>query len=112
MPCKPPSINGEQLLIASVLNILFTHPSHRRKGVASLIMQWGLEHADRLGLESFIEAIDLEKPVYEKFRFRAVERNELHAPAPENEKSGEWKELEGKMLLFEWWSMCKDARKE
>ena len=59
---------------------------------------------------SFIEAIDLGKPVYEKFGFRAVERNELHAP--ENEKSEERKELEGKMLPFEWWSICKDARKE
>ena len=76
-------------------------------------MQWGLEHTDRLGLESFMEATDLGEPVYEKFGFRAVDRNELQAPAPAPapENSEEWKELEGKMLPFGWWSMRKDARR-
>ena len=80
-------------------------------------MQWGLEHADRLGLESFIEATDLGKPVYEKFGFRVLERNELRAPERLMEvgKKGEKEELKGKelertMLPFEWWSMLRDAK--
>jgi predicted N-acetyltransferase YhbS len=75
-------------------------------------MNWGLEHADRLGLETFIEATDLGKPVYEKFGFRVMEHHSLHAPEkPEGVKVEEWRALEGKVLPFEWWSMVKDAKK-
>ena len=61
----------------AVLNILFTHPSHRRKGVASLVMGLGLERADKLGLASYIEATDEGKPCYETFGFKVIDRNEL-----------------------------------
>jgi len=89
------------------LNILFTHPEHRGKGAASLVMKWGLEHADRLGLESFIEATDMGKPVYEKFGFDVVETREWHL---EKQSTEEGKKVEAELLPFQWWSMRRTAK--
>lgn len=89
------------------LNILFTHPEHRGKGVASLVMKWGLEHADELGLETYIEATDVGKPVYEKFGFDAIEMSELHL---EKQTTEEGKKVEADLLPLQWWSMRRPAK--
>ena len=87
---------------------MFTHPEHRRKGVGSLVMDWGLERADRMGLECFIEATEEGKPCYERFGFEVLDRNELHV---EKKEPGEgWREAEGQLLPFMWWSMYKPAK--
>lgn len=90
-----------------VLNILFTHPEHRGKGVASLVMEWGLERADELGLETYIEATDVGKPVYEKFGFDAIEMSELHL---EKQTTEEGKKVEADLLPLQWWSMRRPAK--
>ena len=90
-----------------VLNILFTHPEYRRKGVGSLVMRWGLDHADKLGSESFVEATVEGKPLYERFGFEVVDTNELHV---EEKPSQEWKELESTLIPFTWWSMHRPAK--
>ena len=91
-----------------VLNILFTHPDFRRKGVGSLIINWGIEQADRLGLECFFEATREGKPCYERFGFKVVEENTLHMEKEDPDK--EWRTLEKKLLPFTWWSMRRDAK--
>jgi hypothetical protein len=40
-------------------------------------MKWSLERADKLDLESYIEATREGKPCYEAFGFRVLETNEL-----------------------------------
>lgn len=90
---------------SSVLNILFTHPEYRGKGVASLVMKWGLEHADERGMESYIEATDLGKPVYEKFGFKVIDTRELRLGKEEVEYQG----VEEELLPFKWWSMYRGA---
>lgn len=90
------------------MNILFTHPDHRRKGVGSLVMKWGLDHADRLGLEAFLEATKEGKPCYESVGFKVVEKHDLHVE--KKNPSEEWKEVEQKLLPFTWWSMHKPAK--
>ena len=90
------------------MNILFTHPEHRRRGVGSLIMNWGLERADKLGLESFIEATAAGKPCYERFGFEVIDTNQLHVE--KKNPSKEWKEAESQLLPFTWWSMYKPAK--
>ena len=91
----------------AVLDLLFTHPDHRRKGIGSLIMQWGLDRADELGLESYIEATKEGKPCYEAFGFKAIDKNEFRA---RESTDRERKEVEKHLLPFEWWSMYKPAK--
>jgi len=67
-----------------------------------MVMKWGLERADEKGLESYIEATDLGKPVYEKFGFDVIKRNEFIL---EDKEGSEWEELKAELLPFEWWSM-------
>lgn len=94
------------------LNILFTHPDYRRKGVASLIMKWGLEHADRLELESYIEATKEGKPCYEAFGFGVLETNELRTRERrgEGETGEELREAEKALVPFRWWRMYRPAK--
>ena len=49
--------------------MLGTLPSYRRKGVASLLVDWGVQQADRDGLGCFVDASDEGVPVYRKFGF-------------------------------------------
>lgn len=49
--------------------MLFVHPTHRFRGAARQLITWGIREADRLGLETFIEATDDGKPCYEALGF-------------------------------------------
>jgi len=53
-----------------VLSFCFTHPKHRRRGVGRLLMEWGIEKADELGLASYIEAADFGLEFYEAQGFK------------------------------------------
>lgn len=59
------------------LDILGTHPKHHGRGIASQLLKWGLERADRDGLEVFLSASPAGKPIYEKKGFRVVEMEEV-----------------------------------
>jgi len=54
------------------LTNLTTRPAHRRKGAARLLIQWGLDVADKLGVEVYTESHEGSKMLYEKFGFRLV----------------------------------------
>jgi GNAT superfamily N-acetyltransferase len=56
------------------LELVVTKPEYRRKGAAGLLLRWGLEKADQEEVEAYLEASPEEKPVYEHFGFREVER--------------------------------------
>ena len=73
-----------------------------------MIMKWCLEHADRLGLESFIEATKEGKPCYERFGFKVIDTNEFHVQK-ENPDKG-WKEAESSLIPFTWYSMLRSAK--
>jgi predicted N-acetyltransferase YhbS len=49
--------------------MLGTIPEYRRQGVASMLVGWGADLADRDGVEAFVDASDQGKPVYAKFDF-------------------------------------------
>ncbi|OAG02717.1 acyl-CoA N-acyltransferase [Paraphaeosphaeria sporulosa] len=59
------------------LNILFTHPGYRRKGIGAMLVQWGIDAAKELGVEFWLNATPVGKPLYEKLGFEVVERNPL-----------------------------------
>jgi GNAT superfamily N-acetyltransferase len=48
------------------LEILATHPGYRKLGLASQLIQWGCDQADKGGLECFLNASKAGKPLYEK----------------------------------------------
>jgi GNAT superfamily N-acetyltransferase len=69
--------------LSTVLNILFTHPDYRRKGIGAMLVQWGIDTARTLGIEFWLNATPVGKPLYEKLGFEVVERNPL-VPKTEN----------------------------
>lgn len=57
-----------------VLDLCAVDPSYQRKGIASKLVQWGLDEARRRGnLEAITEASSMGRHVYEKMGFQAEE---------------------------------------
>ena len=71
-------------------------------------MKWGIEHADKLGLECFVEATKEGKPCYERFGFKVMDEKNLHVE--KDDPNQEWKGLESQLLPFVWWSMHRDVK--
>ncbi|KAL7622779.1 hypothetical protein AAE478_006458 [Parahypoxylon ruwenzoriense] len=72
------------------LEQLVVHPDHRRRGAGKLLLDWGIQKADELGLESCIESVPFAVPIYEKFGFGNAEvlNPDLVIPNP----SAKWEE--------------------
>ncbi|CAG8971394.1 hypothetical protein HYALB_00006945 [Hymenoscyphus albidus] len=47
--------------------LIFTGRHSGSRGIGTSLMQWGIDQADKLGLEVFIEASEAGKPLYYKF---------------------------------------------
>ncbi|KAF2674879.1 acyl-CoA N-acyltransferase [Microthyrium microscopicum] len=54
------------------LDSLTVSPDFQRRGVGRLLMQWGMDKADKLGLENYLEASQAGKKLYESCGFRAI----------------------------------------
>ncbi|KAF1993719.1 hypothetical protein P154DRAFT_449407 [Amniculicola lignicola CBS 123094] len=54
------------------LDLLMTETVHRRRGAATLLVQWGCDRADEMGIEAYVEASLEGTPMYEKCGFRTV----------------------------------------
>lgn len=83
-------------LFPADLHLAFTASEHRRKGVASKYLQWGVDKADELGLESYLEASTLGAPAYRKFGFIDGPIVKAEPKMPEDytdEQKAEWEEL-------------------
>jgi hypothetical protein len=81
--------------------MICTHPNYRRRGVAALMMQWGVTKADEIDLEMFVEASSDGTHLYRNFGFVVVE--ELSTPRPEEELDEEWKTLEAEYPFEATW---------
>ncbi|KAI4137767.1 MAG: hypothetical protein LQ341_004997 [Variospora aurantia] len=71
---------------------LVVHPEHRRRGIGSQLINWGIKEADRLNLETYIEATDLGKPTYEACGLIYAGTNYLESA--KRNASPEWRSLE------------------
>ena len=70
------------------LEMLVTDPAFQGQGAGKLMMSWGLERADRDGVEAYLEASPEAVPLYERSGFREAGRTEMWI---ENERAeGEW----------------------
>jgi len=63
-----------------LLDSLATDPKYQRRGAASMLVQWGLDKADEIGGEAYLEATDVGKQVYEKLGFVALEQYSIPLP--------------------------------
>ena len=79
----------------TALNWMAVDPKYRRQGIASRIMQWGIERADEEGAEAWLEGSTLGRLVYEKFGFRSLFR--LDFDAHKLDSSEEWRRAEFEM---------------
>lgn len=55
-----------------MLNTLSTHPEHYRRGCGSLLVKWGVETADELGIEAYLDTSMMGRKLYERFGFELV----------------------------------------
>ncbi|KAF6837874.1 GNAT family protein [Colletotrichum plurivorum] len=105
-------LNAKRFLTMTVLNILFTVKKHRRRGAASLIMDWGMERAERLGLDVYIEATPLGRILYEKYGLEVIEHRRFEVdesrlpPVRDPELR---REVVRQLTPFEWWCMLRRA---
>jgi GNAT superfamily N-acetyltransferase len=54
---------------STVCAIVAVHPDHQRKGAGTLLIQWGLDHAQKVGLPAYLEASVYGYPLYLKLGF-------------------------------------------
>ncbi|KAF2266242.1 acyl-CoA N-acyltransferase [Lojkania enalia] len=55
-----------------LLHLIITDLEHQRRGAASMLINWGFERADKAGLQCYLEATEVGKPVYSKLGFYPV----------------------------------------
>ena len=70
-------------LYIQVLEICFVEPQYRRHGAGSLLVRWGTDKADEMGLEAFVESTDDGKPLYAKHGFEYINELILDPTPPE-----------------------------
>lgn len=105
MNMRPGSLLKQSL---SDLNIIFTHPDYRRQGIADIIMKWGIEKADAMGVEMWLDATEYGVPLYQKHGFVVVHKNNL-APKKDN-PSKEWKDIAKRLEPMIMWQMWRPIR--
>lgn len=64
-------------------------------------MRWGVEKADSLGVESFIEATEMGRILYAKYGFVLVSIDQVNTNVPD--PSEEWKDMERRFKATPWW---------
>lgn len=55
-----------------MLNSLAVHPEQQRRGAGKMLLNWGLEVADRVGLEVYLDTSKAGRGLYEKEGFKLV----------------------------------------
>ena len=87
-----------------VLHIIFTHPDYRRQGVASLLLDWGTQKADEMGVEMWLDAGELGVPVYKKHGFVVVHETRVLPKVRENAGQA-WKKIDAELQPLVFWQM-------
>ena len=66
--------------------MLSTHPDHERRGVGSMLVKWGTDLADAMGLRAFVQASRVGKAMYERHGFKDRE-GWITVPVSENHQA-------------------------
>jgi len=89
------------------LDICFVRPEFRRRGAGKLLMDWGVQKANEMDLEAYIDATDVGKHLYETYGFIAGQKVDFDPSKPN--PSARWKELEKILLPFTFYPMWRPA---
>lgn len=89
-----------------VLEACWVIPAYRRRGVGTLLLRWGLERADELGLETFLESTEIGRPLYARNGFSVL--NEIRWKPTPPEATDELVTLQ-RDLTFHGYLMCRPA---
>lgn len=65
------------------------HPAHRMRGIGSLLMAIGVQQADQMDVECWLESSGMGKPLYEKFGFQSLLKLAFDSEKPD--ASDEWR---------------------
>ncbi|KAI1347670.1 hypothetical protein F5Y01DRAFT_294503 [Xylaria sp. FL0043] len=76
---------------------IFTKPTYRRRGVAQQFLSWGMRKADEMGVEMFLDATAVGKPLYEANNFVCIKENIVSPDLGTETPVGAWKELESQV---------------
>ncbi|CAD6577331.1 MAG: hypothetical protein ASARMPREDX12_008310 [Alectoria sarmentosa] len=90
------------------LNVCFVHPDFRRRRVGTLLLKWGLDMADGMGLEVFIDSSDHGKGLYERHDFVAAPC--VIVDFNKDNPGGLWKSLQQQCLPFRFWPMWRPVK--
>jgi GNAT superfamily N-acetyltransferase len=60
-----------------VLDTLVTLQNHERRGAGSMLVRWGCEKADEVGVEAYLEASPMGAPMYARHGFHPAKEVEL-----------------------------------
>ena len=74
-----------------------THSEHRRRGAGLMMMKWGIEKADEIGFDAFVEATEEGWPMYKAAGFLTV--NDFHCDAQTENPSPEWERVKADLEL-------------
>ena len=89
---KPSFVCGRLILTGSAaLNWMAVLPGHRRRGVGRMLMKWGVETADKLGIESWMEGSSLGRILYEKCGYRVLFK--LTYDVTKREMTDRWRKI-------------------
>ncbi|MCJ1246386.1 hypothetical protein MMC30_003593 [Trapelia coarctata] len=85
------------------LNIIFTHPAYRRKGAGDLMMDWGIQKAEEMGVEMWLDATVYGVPLYKKHGFAVVNESDIR---PTTDKPDvDWEMIEHDLIPMVMWQM-------
>ena len=70
-------------------------------------MDWGVEKAKELGIECFVEATDLGRPLYERCGLHVMYVDRLRMPP--GDASDEWRKMERELFPMYWYFMWRPA---
>ncbi|KAM4058738.1 acetyltransferase (GNAT) domain-containing protein [Hirsutella rhossiliensis] len=85
------------------LTTIFTHPDYRHQGVADLMMNWGIQKADQMGVEMWLNATVYGLPLYKKHGFTVVD--EIDASPIADNASDEWRNMARRSEPMNMWQM-------
>jgi predicted N-acetyltransferase YhbS len=85
------------------------HPSHRRRGLGSLLMQVGIARADELRVEAWMEASLMGRPLYENFGFRSLFK--MAFDTERRDASDQWRRMEHEMTPTAFHAMWRPGAK-
>lgn len=76
---------------AVLLDMCFTDPEYHRRGAGKMLVNWGVQRADEMGVKAFVEASPEGRRLYESCGFEMVEEVGLKGDDVEKGGREEWK---------------------